>query len=280
MTRTWSLVLISGLIGTAACARQSSEPPAPAAETPAAVEQPPPAAAPVEAPAPAPAPQSAAPSAPRPAARPAARPAPASSPAAQPAAPLSNTAETRPTPAPAAPKPTAREVTIAAGTELPLELLGGLTSETAAVDQEVRARLKQAIVVDGLTVIPNGATVTGVVTEVARAGRVQGRSRLALRFTQVSFSGEREAIRTNPLTFEGEATKSEDATKVGAGAGIGAVIGGIVGGGSGAAKGAVIGGAAGAGTVLATRGREVELASGAAMTATLAAPVTFVVQLK
>jgi hypothetical protein len=60
--------------------------------------------------------------------------------------------------------------------------------------------------------------------------------------------------------FEGEATTSEDAVKVGAGTGIGAAIGAIVGGGSGAAKGAVIGGAAGVGTVLATRGRDVVLA--------------------
>ena len=70
------------------------------------------------------------------------------------------------------------------------------------------------------------------------------------------------------VVFEGE-----DATKVGVGAGIGAAIGGILGGGSGAAKGAAIGGAAGAGAVLATRGREVELASGTNIDATLATPM-------
>jgi hypothetical protein len=85
--------------------------------------------------------------------------------------------------------------------------------------------------------------------------------------------GRRESLRTNPVSFEGEATKKQDATKIGAGAGIGAAIGGLLGGGSGAAKGAVIGGAAGTGTVLATRGKEVELASGAELNATLASPV-------
>ena len=60
---------------------------------------------------------------------------------------------------------------------------------------------------------------------------------------------------------------------MGAGAGIGAVIGGLLGGGDGAAKGAAIGGAAGAGTVLATRGREVALGAGADVDATLASAI-------
>ena len=44
--------------------------------------------------------------------------------------------------------------------------------------------------------------------------------------------------------------------------------------GSGAAKGAAIGGGAGGAAVLATRGKEVELASGTAIEATTANPVT------
>jgi hypothetical protein len=102
---------------------------------------------------------------------------------------------------------------------------------------------------------------------VERAGRVKGRSNLTIRFTEVTFSGQRHGSNTQPLSFEGDSTTKEDVTKVGAGAGIGAVIGGILGGGKGAAKGAAIGGAAGGGAVLATRGKEVELASGTALTA-------------
>jgi hypothetical protein len=136
----------------------------------------------------------------------------------------------------------------------------------------VTARLRRPVVVDGLTVFPAGSVFHGNVTEVERAGRVKGRAHLAFRFTDVAVNGQRDQARTNVVSFEGEATKSEDATKVGAGAGIGAVIGGIVGGGSGAAKGAAIGGAAGAGTVLATRGREVVLPVGSEVAATLSSP--------
>ena len=170
--------------------------------------------------------------------------------------------------APAAPR--FREVTVPAGTALPLELLTAVSSETATVEMPVRARLRQAVVVDNYTALPAGTVLHGNVTDVDRAGRVQGRSRLAFRFTEAEIDGAREELRTNPVSFQGEATKGEDATKIGAGAVGGAIIGGILGGGDGAAKGAAIGGAAGTGAVLATRGREVSLASGADITATLA----------
>src|SRR5688572_15467646 len=174
--------------------------------------------------------------------------------------------------APSAPR--WREVTVPAGTALPLELLTALSSETAQLETPVRARLRQGVVVDGYTALPAGAILNGSVIDVDRAGRVQGRARLAFRFIEAEFDGGREDLRTNPITFEGEATKGEDATKIGAGAGVGAIIGGILGGGDGAAKGAAIGGAAGTGVVLATRGREVTLASGTNITATLATPFT------
>lgn len=173
-------------------------------------------------------------------------------------------------PAPAAPR--WREVTVPAGTALPLELTTAVSSETARVETPVRARLRRAIIADGYTVLPAGAVFIGEVIDVARAGRVQGRSRLALRFTEVELKSGREDLRTNPITFEGEATKGEDATKVGAGAIGGAIVGGIIGGGDGAAKGAAIGGAAGTGVVLATRGREVTLGVGTDLPATLATP--------
>jgi len=171
-------------------------------------------------------------------------------------------------------------VTAPAGTELPLELTTAVSSETAQVESPVSARLRRAVVVDGLTVFPAGAVFHGNVTEVERAGRVRGRSHLAFRFTEVTIDEQRDPISTHSVSFEGEATKSEDATKVGAGAGIGAVIGGIVGGGKGAAKGAMIGGAAGAGTVLATRGRDVELAAGSEVNATLSSPFGVRVELE
>jgi hypothetical protein len=195
-----------------------------------------------------------------------------------------STAAEKPDAAPrsdAAPAPAAtrrgvewRELTIPEGTALPLELETALSSETAQVETPVRARLKQAIVVNGVTALPAGAIVSGHVTSAERAGRVKGRASLAFTFNQVRADNMSAGMRTAPLSYVGEASKGEDATKIGAGAVGGAIVGGIVGGGEGAAKGAAIGGAAGTGVVLATRGKEVELASGTDLAATLAAPLT------
>jgi hypothetical protein len=165
-------------------------------------------------------------------------------------------------------------VTIPEGTALPLELETALSSETAQVETPVRARLKQAVLVNGVTALPAGAMLSGEVTNVTRPGRVKGRSSLSFTFSQVRADNMSARISTAPLAFMGEASKGEDATKVGVGAVGGAIVGGIIGGGDGAAKGAAIGGAAGTGAVLATRGKDVELKAGSDLAATLAAPLT------
>jgi len=201
-------------------------------------------------------------------------------PAARPAAPVSRPAATASAPAASAPAVRWREFTLPAGTAVPLELMTALSSETAQIETPVRARVRQAVEVDGYVAIPAGTVLTGTVVDVARPGRVQGRSRLAIRFDEADIDGAREDVRTNPITFEGEQTKGEDATKIGAGAVGGAIIGGILGGGDGAAKGAAIGGAAGTGAVLATRGRDVTLAAGTDIAATLATPVTLRVDVR
>jgi hypothetical protein len=97
---------------------------------------------------------------------------------------------------------------------------------------------------------------------------------IAFRFTSLQTSNEQYDIRTEPLSHMAPATKGEDATKIGIGAGAGAVIGGILGGKDGAAKGAAIGGGAGTGVVLATKGREMRLGPGADATTELTAPLT------
>jgi len=182
--------------------------------------------------------------------------------------------------APAPRAPEYREVTIAAGTALPLEMTSTLSSASAEVEAPVSAKLRNAITVDGETAIPAGTVLRGNVTDVERSGRVSGRAHLSFAFNEANIRGDREDLKTNPLTFEAEATKGEDATKVGAGAVGGAILGGILGGKKGAAKGAIAGGAAGTGVVLATKGKEVTVNEGTDVTATLAQPMTLRVRIR
>jgi len=175
---------------------------------------------------------------------------------------------------PAPPAPQFRDVTLPAGTTLRLRLQSAVASDSSRVEDTVRAELNQAVVIDGATVLPAGASLTGVVTDVERSGRVKGRARIAYRFNALSHAGEQYKVTTAPVSHTAEATKGEDATKIAVGAGAGAAVGALLGGGDGAAKGAAIGGAAGTGVVLATRGEEVRLGPGAAVTTRLTAPLT------
>ncbi len=165
-------------------------------------------------------------------------------------------------------------MTIPTGTTLPLALTNSVASDTSAVEDSVTAELTSPITIDGRDLLPAGTRLAGVVTGVDDSDRVKGRAMIAFRFTSLRTADARYDLQTAPLSRLAEATKGEDATKIGIGAGAGAVIGGILGGKKGAGQGAVVGGGAGTGVVLATKGREVRLGPGADVTTRLTAPLT------
>ena len=154
---------------------------------------------------------------------------------------------------------------VPSGTELVLTLETAVSSETAKVDQPVRATVARPVVVSGMEVIPKGSPVTGAVVAAERSGRVKGRASIALRFNEVTVMKTPYRITTERISRQAEATKGEDAKKIGIGAGVGTAIGAIAGGKKGAAIGAGIGGGAGTGAVLATRGKEVSIPAGATL---------------
>jgi hypothetical protein len=169
---------------------------------------------------------------------------------------------------------TVRDITIPAGTLLHLTLSTSVASDTSHVEDAVAAELTNAVIVGGRTALAPGALVAGVVRDVDASGRVKGRARLALDFTSVTSGGRRYAMSAERFSRQASATKGEDATKIGIGAGAGAVIGGLLGGKKGAAEGAAVGGGAGTGLVLATKGEEVRFPSGTDVSIQLSAPLT------
>jgi hypothetical protein len=187
------------------------------------------------------------------------------------------TGETPATPAAPAAEPgkTVREVTLPAGTILPVDLETSVGSDISRVEQPVHGRLRRAVVVNGVQVLPAGTAVSGHVTAARRPGKVKGRGYVAMRFTQLDTPGAGTTrISTAAIGREAPATKQQDTVKILAPAAAGAVIGRIAGGKDAAAKGAVIGGAAGTGYVLSTRGKEVRIGKGADLAVKLTAPVT------
>jgi hypothetical protein len=185
-------------------------------------------------------------------------------------------AEPASTPDPGSETPGWREVTIPAGTSLPIVLDTGVGSDTSHVEQAVSAHLARAIAVGGKAVVPQGSRVTGVVTDATRSGKVKGRAHVGMRFNELTPRGEehRYQISTSSVGRTAPATKKEDALKIGAPAAGGAIVGALVGGKEGALIGTAAGGGAGTAVVMSTRGKEVHLARGAALTLRLREPLT------
>jgi hypothetical protein len=171
--------------------------------------------------------------------------------------------------------PAYREVTLPAGTVLPVDLLTAVGSDISRVEQSVEGRLRAPVRSNGVEVLPAGTAISGHVTQAQRPGRVKGRGLIALRFTRIDTPGEGTSrISTAQISRLAPATKQQDALKIVAPAAAGAVIGRVAGGKGAARKGAVIGGAAGTGYVLSTRGKDVRLGKGANLSVKLTAPLT------
>jgi hypothetical protein len=166
------------------------------------------------------------------------------------------------TPAPVAPvtptpppPPPPEPIEIAAGTPIAVRMNTTLSTKTSTAGETFTAELARPLVVDGKTIAPRGAVVTGVIASADDGGRVKGRAHIALRLTQIRLpDGSPVQVATNAPSFEAKGTKKRDAVGIGVASGIGAAIGAIAGGGKGAAIGAGAGAGAGTAGVMATKG--------------------------
>jgi hypothetical protein len=252
------------LLASLACGgnRPAEQAPPPAASAPAAAAA---LAEPAAPPADDPVAQAAPPAA-RPVEKPTARPAP------KPAS--------RPAPPPA-PKPEPIVKTVPAGTEIIVELVDGASSQTSQVGNTVRARVTRAVVIDGLTVIPDGSIVNGTVTEAIPVKKIGGTASLGLRFDSLDLSGGRKTAIAASLRQQGKSEDGKDAgTIAGATAG-GALLGRLLSKNDktkGTLIGAAVGAAAGTGIAAGTKGQEVALPVGTTLALQIEQPLTISVQ--
>ena len=168
------------------------------------------------------------------------------------------------------PEPTFREVTIPAGTSLSVTLLSAVASNKSKVEDPIKGSIAKAVTISGVTALPVGTQILGSVTEAGESGRVKGKAAVAFRFDRLVVSGETIRVQTASVQREAAADTKSDVKK-------GAIVGGVIGGGKGAAVGAVAGGA---GTVLATKGKEVEIPSGTVVSVHVQDPITVRVAVK
>jgi hypothetical protein len=127
------------------------------------------------------------------------------------------------------PKAEFKEVTIPSGTAVNLTLETAVGSDTSRIEDTVRAKVSQPIMIAGLTAVPAGSQAVGAVTGAEQSGKVKGLASISLRFNRLTAWDETQEISTARLSRQAAATKKKDATKIGIGAGAGAVIGAIAG---------------------------------------------------
>ena len=137
-------------------------------------------------------------------------------------------------------------VVVPAGTSLSVRLAQEISSKQSRPGDEFTASLATPVQVGDQTIIPQGTTVSGKVTEAAPLGRFKGGAVLKLALHSITLNGSEHPIRTSTFSQEAKGKGKRTAGMIGGGAGVGALIGGLAGGGKGAAIGAIAG--AGAGT--------------------------------
>jgi hypothetical protein len=170
----------------------------------------------------------------------------------------------------AAAKATSSTLEVPAGTPIALTLGTTLSTKSASVGDRFSATVASPVHVHGDVAIPAGAEVSGRVVIAKQPGKSSGRGALQLEFENLSFEGRTYALDSRSRVYQSKSGTSKDVKLIGGGAAAGAVVGGILGGSAGdAAKGAVVGGATGTAASLLTRGPQLTLERGTALSFTL-----------
>jgi len=151
--------------------------------------------------------------------------------------------------------------TLPSGTALKMKLETTLATFSNQAGDPFQARVMQAVVLDGKTVIPVGTTVQGRVTRTSEPRRIAGKPTITL-FPEalVMPNGDRFMLNATLVDtnrghgtdvntegqFKGAGHDGKDTTEVAMGTGAGMLVGALAGGG----KGLLIGGAIGAGATI------------------------------
>lgn len=166
------------------------------------------------------------------------------------------------------------QLTIPAGSWLTIRVNQPLSSDHNQPGDAFTGTLAQPVVVNGFVVARRGQTIAGRVAEAAKAGRVQGTSRLGLEVTELAVAdGSQVPVRTQMVLRSGPTSVGADAAAIGTTTGMGAAIGAAAAGGFGAGMGAIAGAGASIIGVLVTRGRPTEVYPETLLTFRVEAPV-------
>ena len=165
-------------------------------------------------------------------------------------------------------------LTLPAGTVVNVRLQNSVSSASASPGQTFDAVLDEPLVVQGQTVAPRGAAVTGRVVEAKASGRLHDSGYLRLTLASITISGKSLPVETSSLFAKGANHNKRNGALIGGGAGAGALIGALAGGGKGALIGGLVGAGAGTGGAYATGKKDVAFGAERRLSFRLTQPLT------
>ena len=170
-------------------------------------------------------------------------------------------------------EPKREPIMVRAGTSITVRLGSALGSKLSQAGQTFSGSVAKDVLVGGSVAIPQGATVSGTVTDAKPLGKFAGGAVLQVRLDSINLNGSDIPVQTALRTFSEKGKGKRTAVLAGGGAALGGIIGGLAGGGKGAAIGLAAGGGAGAGGAALTGNKEIVLPSESAISFALSQPL-------
>ena len=165
------------------------------------------------------------------------------------------------------------QVNIPQGTVVSVRMIDSVSSDLNYAGQTFRASIADAIRVGNQTIVPRGANAYVKLVNAHSAGRVKGRSELALQLERIVVGKYSYPVASNIVAFRGKSEGKKSAKNAGIGALAGGGLGALFGGGKGAAIGAGLGAGAGVATNAANKGEQVMIGSESLIRFSLSAPL-------
>jgi hypothetical protein len=165
-------------------------------------------------------------------------------------------------------------ITVPAGTTVLVRLDQSISSATAQAGDTFSGSLGQSLTVNGRTVAPQGAVVTGKVLAARKSGRLKDPGYLRIGLAAVEMGEEMVPVSSSNIFIKGKGHTKRNVAWIGGGAAGGALIGGLAGGGKGALIGSAVGAGGGTATAYATGKKDVMFAAERQLTFRLTESVT------
>lgn len=162
---------------------------------------------------------------------------------------------------------------VPAGTAVTVSLGSALGSKLSKAGETFSGSVAKDVLIANAVAIPQGANVSGTVTDAKALGKFAGGAVLTVRLDSISVNGSDMPVQAEAKTFTEKGKGKRTALITGGGAALGGIIGGLAGGGKGAAIGLAAGAGAGAGGSALTGNKEIVLPAESAVTFELSQPL-------